>query len=166
MQESLLGLTHGPAVFDATETLEPALIAALLFDESGDPRAGATVLQAALTQQIACGEIDGSPGSQSPARIRFGAYLAARGEGATADTARRHAFAGALDPISRRLELRLSGRIGRLEALHVPRGCYHCAPCPLSTTCEAPGQAKLAEHLRERMRHFSFDQGWLSTLLD
>lgn len=134
--------------------------------ESGDPQAGATLLQAALTEQIATGEIDGSPGSQSSARIRFGAYLAARGQGATSDTARQRAFAGALDPISRRLELRLSGRIGRLETLHVPRGCYHCSLCSLATACEAPGQAQLAERLHERMRHFSFDQGWLSTLLD
>lgn len=166
MQESLLGLTHGPSVFDAARTLQPTLIAALLFDESGDPQAGATLLQAALTEQIATGEIDGSPGSQFSARIRFGAYLAARGQGATSDTARQRAFAGALDPISRRLELRLSGRIGRLETLHVPRGCYHCSLCSLATACEAPGQAQLAERLHERMRHFSFDQGWLSTLLD
>lgn len=162
MQQSLLGLPHGQQVFD--QALEPALFAALLFDEAGAPESAATLLQRALADTIATGEINASPGSQSPARLRFGAYLAARGRGATPDAAREQAFTGVLDPVSQRLARRLSGRIGHAEALGVPLGCYNCADCPHASGCEVPGRQGLIQRLQERMRHVGFDQRWLATL--
>lgn len=162
MQQSLLGLDHGPEMF--RHSLEPVLAAALLFDEAGEPHMASALLQAAQADLIATEEFDATRAKQLPARVRFGAYLASRAQGVAADAARQAAFAGNLDPVSAFLAQRLARRISLAQALGVPQGCYRCADCALAANCEVPGRQELGRQLAARMRDYSFDQRWLATL--
>lgn len=162
MQQSLLGLAHGPEVF--RHSLEPVLAAALLFAEVGELQAASALLQEAQAELIESAEVDAMLAKQMSARVRFGAYLASRTRGVAADSARQAVFAGVLDPVSERLQRRLAGEISLAQALGVPQLCYRCADCALAMSCDVPGQQQLKRQLAAQLHHDSFDQRWLAAL--
>ncbi len=159
-QQSLLGLEHGNEL--PWNTLDSTLVAALLFDEAGEPQAAAAVLTRALAARLASAEVHSTEAAVLEAQIRFKGYLEQRCSGTEEQSARASSFAGYRDPFL--LGARLEGRIPLSIFLRVPQACYHCDDCELAPRCKLPGRTRLEQQIQASLQAHVFDQTRLEKL--